>query len=125
MKRLSVEADIGTIVQQGNAGLWLPLENVKSGQINLRCTWFTLTAKPEDLSPPDQAIIGEEMLATAALFVKLDSAKNLPQSNKCCLWHHKCILQTYCWKYYLPEQADSVLVKREDGFKLLCPRRLV
>ncbi|CAH3156571.1 unnamed protein product [Pocillopora meandrina] len=70
-----------TLVQlsnKGNVALWLPLENVKSGQINLRCTWFTLTAKPEDLSPPDQAIIGEEMLATAALFVKLDSAKNLP-----------------------------------------------
>nr|XP_058955682.1 uncharacterized protein LOC131782964 [Pocillopora verrucosa]XP_058955683.1 uncharacterized protein LOC131782964 [Pocillopora verrucosa] len=32
---------------------WLPLENVKSGQINLRCTWFTLTAKPEDLPLPD------------------------------------------------------------------------
>jgi len=30
---------------------WLPLENVESGQINLRCTWFTLTPKPEDLSP--------------------------------------------------------------------------
>ncbi|XP_022798520.1 extended synaptotagmin-2-B-like isoform X2 [Stylophora pistillata] len=76
-----VEADIGTIVQQGNVDLWLPLENVKSGQINLRCTWFTLTDKPEDLSPPDQAVIGEEMLATAALFVKLDSAKNLPVTN--------------------------------------------
>ncbi|XP_027052448.1 extended synaptotagmin-2-A-like isoform X2 [Pocillopora damicornis] len=77
----TVEADIGTIVQQGNVDLWLPLENVKSGQINLRCTWFTLTAKPDDLSPPDQAVIGEEMLATAALFVKLDSAKNLPVTN--------------------------------------------
>ena len=32
---------------------------------------------------PDQAIIGEEMLATAALFVKLDSAKNLPVSVQC------------------------------------------
>ena len=30
---------------------WLPLENVESGQINLRCTWFTLNPKPEDLSP--------------------------------------------------------------------------
>ncbi|CAH3166620.1 unnamed protein product [Pocillopora meandrina] len=79
MKCLSVEADISTIiVQQGNVEWWLPPENAKSGQINLRCTWFTLTAKPEDLSSPDQAIIGEEMLVTAALFVKLDSAKNLP-----------------------------------------------
>ena len=32
---------------------------------------------------PDQAVIGEEMLATAALFVKLDSAKNLPVSVQC------------------------------------------
>ena len=30
---------------------------------------------------PDQAVQGEEMLATAALFVKLDSAKNLPVSK--------------------------------------------
>ena len=93
---------------------------------------------------PDQAVIGEEMLATAALFVKLDSAKNLPVSvqcclsfplldtkecktsasqattseilmliitfslgNKCCPWHHKCILQTYCWKHHFPEQGRS------------------
>ncbi|XP_020611586.1 extended synaptotagmin-2-like isoform X2 [Orbicella faveolata] len=77
----TVEADIATIVQQGNVDLWLPLENVESGQINLRCTWFTLTPKPEDLSPPEQAVLGEEMLATAVLFVKLDSAKNLPITN--------------------------------------------
>ncbi|CAH3120834.1 unnamed protein product [Porites lobata] len=77
----TVEADIGTIVQQGNVDLWLQLENVESGQINLRCTWFTMTPKPEDLSPPEQAVQGEEMLATAALFVKLDSAKNLPVTN--------------------------------------------
>ncbi|XP_078376188.1 extended synaptotagmin-2-like isoform X2 [Oculina patagonica] len=77
----TVEADIATIVQQGNVDLWLPLENVESGQINLRCTWFSLTPKPEDLSPAEQAVQGEEMLATAALFVKLDSAKNLPITN--------------------------------------------
>ena len=35
---------------------------------------------------PDQAIIGEEMLATAALFVKLDSSKNLPVSVRCGLF---------------------------------------
>jgi len=47
----SVEADISTVVQQGSADLWLPLENVETGQINLRCTWFTFTNNPEDLSP--------------------------------------------------------------------------
>jgi Ca2+-dependent lipid-binding protein len=47
----SVEADISTVVQQGNADLWLPLENVESGQINLRCVWYTLTSNPDDLSP--------------------------------------------------------------------------
>ncbi|XP_031566724.1 extended synaptotagmin-2-A-like isoform X2 [Actinia tenebrosa] len=77
----SVEADISTVVQQGSADLWLPLENVESGQINLRCVWYTFTSSPDDLSPPDKAIQGEEMLGTAALFVKLDSAKNLPVTN--------------------------------------------
>ncbi|KAK3739454.1 hypothetical protein QZH41_017292 [Actinostola sp. cb2023] len=77
----SVEADISTIMQQGSADLWLPLENVESGQINLRCTWYTFTSSPDDLSPPEKATLGEEMLGTAALFVKLDSAKNLPVTN--------------------------------------------
>ena len=35
---------------------------------------------------PDKAIVVEEMLATAALFVKLDSAKNLPVSVWCGLF---------------------------------------
>jgi len=30
---------------------------------------------------PEKAIVGEEMLGTAALFVRLDSAKNLPVSR--------------------------------------------
>ncbi|EDO32931.1 predicted protein [Nematostella vectensis] len=77
----SVEADISTVVQQGSADLWLPLENVASGQINLHCTWYTFTNSPDDLLPPEKAVQGEEMLATSALFVKLDSAKNLPVTN--------------------------------------------
>ncbi|XP_015764424.1 PREDICTED: extended synaptotagmin-2-A-like [Acropora digitifera] len=77
----TVEADIGTIAQQGNVDLWLPLENVESGQLNLRCTWFSLTSNPEDLSPPDKVVEGDETSASAALFVKLDSAKNLPVTN--------------------------------------------
>ena len=36
---------------------WLPLENIESGQINLRCTWFSLTEKPEDLSPVSEHLI--------------------------------------------------------------------
>ncbi|XP_066026352.1 uncharacterized protein [Pocillopora verrucosa] len=66
MKCLSVEADIGTIVQRGNVGLWLPLENVKSDKINLRCTWFTLTAKPEDLPLATNTACG-----TTSAFCKL------------------------------------------------------
>ncbi|XP_020906062.1 extended synaptotagmin-3 isoform X3 [Exaiptasia diaphana] len=77
----TVEADISTVVQQGSADLWLPLENVESGQINLRCIWYTFTNNPDDLSPPEKATQGDEMLGTAALFVKLDSAKNLPVTN--------------------------------------------
>ncbi|XP_074624645.1 extended synaptotagmin-2-like isoform X1 [Acropora palmata] len=77
----TVEADISTIAQQGNVDLWLPLENVESGQLNLRCTWFSLTSNPEDLSPPDKVVEGDETSASAALFVKLDSAKNLPVTN--------------------------------------------
>nr|XP_058959861.1 uncharacterized protein LOC131786809 [Pocillopora verrucosa] len=77
MKCLSVEADIGTIVQQGNVGLWLPLENVKSGQINLRCTWFTLTAKPEDLSPVTNAACG-----TTSAFCKLTVGNITYQSKR-------------------------------------------
>ena len=36
------------------------------------------------LAQAEQAVQGEEMLATAALFVKLDSAKNLPVSVQEC-----------------------------------------
>lgn len=36
------------------------------------------------VTQPEQAVLGEEMLATAVLFVKLDSAKNLPVSVQAC-----------------------------------------
>lgn len=36
------------------------------------------------VTQPEQAVLGEEMLATAVLFVKLDSAKNLPVSMQAC-----------------------------------------
>ena len=42
---------------------------------------------------PEQAVQGEEMLATAALFVKLDSAKNLPVSK----WFLVGILKVINW----------------------------
>ncbi|XP_066029622.1 uncharacterized protein [Pocillopora verrucosa] len=89
MKRLSVEADIGTIVQQGNAGLYPYIIQQ------------TVASTRECEEWPDQ--LEMHMVHTDC------QTRGSLTSNKCCLWHHKCILQTYCWKYYLPEQATDTI----------------
>ncbi|XP_065052975.1 extended synaptotagmin-3-like [Rhopilema esculentum] len=72
------EIGVEKIAKLGSSDFWLPLEGVKSGRIHLRCHWFNLSSKAAELQKADKD--GE--LATAALFVKLDSAKNLPVTNK-------------------------------------------
>ena len=59
---------------------------------------------------PEQAVQGEEMLATAALFVKLDSAKNLPVSKwflvgivKGILNWNLCTMEKRC--HFFPESS--------------------
>eukprot|EP00794_Sanderia_malayensis_P003076 gene3076-3541_t len=72
------EISISKIVQKGITDLWLPLEGVKKGKIHLRCQWFKFSSKASDLAKTDK----EDQSPTAALFVKLDSASNLPVTNK-------------------------------------------
>lgn len=74
----STELSIEKIAKLGTSDTWLPLEGVESGKIHLRCSWFTFSSKASDLSKVDK----EDQLATAALFVKLDSASHLPVTNE-------------------------------------------
>jgi Ca2+-dependent lipid-binding protein len=81
--------DIQNVAQQGVLDVWLPLENVKTGMIHVRCQWLHLSKDPEDLEKAMTANYrqrvdtgSEAPLAAALLIVSLDSAKDLPRSKK-------------------------------------------
>jgi len=71
------EISMEKIVKYGSSEFWLPLEGVKSGKIHLKFNWLKFSSKAADITQS----VEDEGFATAALFVKLDSAKNLPVTN--------------------------------------------
>ncbi|CAB4022584.1 extended synaptotagmin-2-like isoform X2, partial [Paramuricea clavata] len=79
-----VELDISALASQGIVDLWLPLEDTKSGEVHVKCTWFALSSDPKDLvvAKQDHGEQSKDLLANAALFVKLDCGKKLPIANK-------------------------------------------
>ncbi|XP_028394171.1 extended synaptotagmin-3-like isoform X2 [Dendronephthya gigantea] len=77
-----IELDISAVAAQGIVDLWMPLEETKSGELHVKCTWFTLSSDPKDLVVAKHDEKSDDLLANAALFVKLDCAKKLPVANK-------------------------------------------
>ncbi|XP_023313110.1 extended synaptotagmin-2-like isoform X2 [Anoplophora glabripennis] len=76
-----ISLDISNLIKAGQSDLWLGLEDVKHGQIHVRCTWLALSTDYTDL----QVAIYETQqlqlthISTALLIVYVDSATNLPQ----------------------------------------------
>ncbi|KAL3281901.1 hypothetical protein HHI36_005106 [Cryptolaemus montrouzieri] len=76
--------DISNIVQQGQADMWVTLENAKHGMVHLRFTWLSLSNNVNDLKAAmiEAQLLGGVPVSTALLTVFLDSARNLPLARQ-------------------------------------------
>eukprot|EP00105_Crassostrea_gigas_P027085 XP_011448299.1 PREDICTED: extended synaptotagmin-2 isoform X2 [Crassostrea gigas] len=69
--------DISSSASNGTLDTWLPLENVKKGDVHIKLVWMYLANDPIVLEKVDTST----ELATCVLMVNLDSAKDLPSSK--------------------------------------------
>nr|XP_022326115.1 extended synaptotagmin-2-like isoform X6 [Crassostrea virginica] len=70
--------DISSSASQGTLDTWLPLENVKKGDVHLKLVWMYLANDPMVL----EKVGASSELASCVLMVNLDSAKDLPRMKK-------------------------------------------
>lgn len=80
-----ISIPINSLITKGKDDMWLQLEETKSGLINIRVAWFTLSNDPLDL--PNQIALNRNTgmkysLSSALLVVFLDSAKHLPNATR-------------------------------------------
>ncbi|XP_048779995.1 extended synaptotagmin-2-like isoform X2 [Ostrea edulis] len=70
--------DISSTAASGTVDCWLPLENVKKGDVHVKLVWMYLANDPMVLEQIDAS----SELSTCVLMVNLDSAKDLPRLKK-------------------------------------------
>ncbi|XP_066299728.1 extended synaptotagmin-2-like isoform X7 [Branchiostoma lanceolatum] len=75
---------ISEVVKMGFSDVWLPLEDATTGQVHLRMSWLSLSSQMEALDKMEKVkrIADADALSSALLVVRVDSAKNLPPSDK-------------------------------------------
>ncbi|XP_077562646.1 extended synaptotagmin-like protein 2 [Haemaphysalis longicornis] len=79
-----VSVAVSDLESQGQADMWLTLDDTKSGKIRLRTFWLNLSCNTDDLAlqmEEVRAISTKTPLSAAVLIVFLDSAKHLPRVN--------------------------------------------
>lgn len=78
--------DIYSVAKKGREDSWMPLEDIKHGDIHLRLDWLSLSSDPCDLdrirAETSNMLTGETKLSTAVLMVFLDSGVSLPNARK-------------------------------------------
>lgn len=80
-----VSVAVSDLESQGQADMWLTLDDTKSGKIRLRTFWLNLSCNTDDLAlqmEEVRAISTKTPLSAAVLIVFLDSAKHLPNASK-------------------------------------------
>ena len=73
----SVRIPVASLVERGEADLWVGLEKARSGQVRIRTEWFELSSEREDYEARQVETHGKQ-LATALLLLFIDSCHNLP-----------------------------------------------
>uniref|UniRef100_K1R835 Extended synaptotagmin-2 n=1 Tax=Magallana gigas TaxID=29159 RepID=K1R835_MAGGI len=73
--------DISSSASNGTLDTWLPLENVKKGDVHIKLVWMYLANDPIVLEKTMKQVDTSTELATCVLMVNLDSAKDLPSSK--------------------------------------------
>ncbi|XP_048779996.1 extended synaptotagmin-2-like isoform X3 [Ostrea edulis] len=74
--------DISSTAASGTVDCWLPLENVKKGDVHVKLVWMYLANDPMVLEQAMKQIDASSELSTCVLMVNLDSAKDLPRLKK-------------------------------------------
>lgn len=74
--------DISSTMTEGTVDCWLPLENVKKGDVHLKLVWMYLANDPLVLEKTMKQTDTTSELATCVLMVNLDSARDLPRVKK-------------------------------------------
>ncbi|XP_071942690.1 extended synaptotagmin-2-like isoform X2 [Antedon mediterranea] len=83
----NLSLDIDHISQAGSLDSWLPLEDATNGELHINLTWLSLSHTMNDLNVQlaqcrhIESTMGE-LVSSAILIVRLDSAKDLPTSKK-------------------------------------------
>lgn len=74
--------DISSSASKGTLDTWLPLENVKKGDVHIKLVWMYLANDPMVLEKTMKQVDTSSELATCVLMVNLDSAKDLPSAKR-------------------------------------------